>query len=270
MKKLLSLVLAITFIATLVVSTTSSNAQTKTNVTTAVVVAAIAGAGLVGSGSRKAAMVKALRAAYPTNPVIADDQIRMEVYLRSGEGSYKFSLKETGNSGKTERRLNDQDAFRVMEYGLFLMKESTTVPGIGVLETYPNPTSFAAESIFKPEHLEHVYGGHLEIKVGDTLWGTGVPVQGCRVVNTGQQQNATTRSETRSGDGFIDATPQYTFKGSENNAIELKVPADVAQKIESDFATSGYKTKLVLILKGFKVTGAGSVTPAAVRGTDYE
>jgi hypothetical protein len=261
MKKLFSLVAAIAFVVTLVVSATTTNAQTKNTAIAVQVVSAIAGASSGGSASRTASMVRALRSAYPLNPVIADDSIRIEAYLKNGESNYIFQLKSTGNDGKTEKRLNDQDAFRPLQYGVFLMKESLTVPGIGVLETFPNPTSFPVDgAVFNPEHLEHIYNGELEFKVGDTLWAPGIPIDGCRIVGTAQQQNAATRSQKHPSDGYIDAVPQYTFKGRDNNKITLKVPGDVAQKVEMA-AASGYRTKVVLILKGLKVTGAGNVTP---------
>jgi len=144
---------------------------------------------------------------------------------------------------------------------MFLMKESTTVAGIGVLQTYPNAAEFPDEvGALQTPHLEHLYNGWLSAKVGDTVYLPDLYLGDCRVVNTSMEVAAgIPNNEKKAHDGFIELEPQYTLKGFETNELSIRVPGNSSQKIESIFGTSGYKPKLVLILRGFKITGGGSV-----------
>lgn len=216
------------------------------------------------NSSRNAAVYNQLRKAYPNNPVIAPDFIRMEAYLTNGKSEYEFFHKLLGNEAATENKLNEQDAFRVTDIGVFLTAENTTVPGIAELQTYPNPIVFPNEtSALQTAHLEHIYNGKYIAKIGDTTYLPGMYIGECRVVNTSQQTSSANRSERGAGDGFMPSTPQYTLRGRENNSLKIVVPANSVQKVESVFGTTGYKTKVVLILRGFKITGAGNVAVPA-------
>ena len=264
MKKIFSFLAATVFLVVLVAgATTKGHCAGKLKAASSVATA-MAGVGMVKqSTSRNAAVYNYLKGEYPNNPVIAPDFIRMEAYLVNGKSEYEFFHKLLGNESATENKLNEQDAFRVTDIGIFLLQESTTVPGIGVLQTYPNPIVFPDESgAIQTAHLEHIYNGRFVGKIGDTTYLPGMPVQACRVVNTAQQTNATTnRSERHGSDGYIGSTPQYTLKGRENNSLKLVVPANSAQKVESVSGTTGYKIKVVCILLGFKITGAGNTDP---------
>ncbi len=201
-----------------------------------------------------------LREQFGPSRVIAKSFIRMEAYLVNGKAEYSFFHRLLGNEAATERKLNDQDGFLMTDVGIFLLQESTTVPGIGVLQTYPNPIQFPDEvGYLQNAHLEHLYNGYVTAKIGDTTWLPDLPINDCRVVNTAQQSAlATNDSERKPYDGFTDVQPQYFLKGRENNELKLVVPANSAQKVESNSATTNYKTKVVMILSGYKVTGAGN------------
>lgn len=216
--------------------------------------------GAIGAAQRKANIFNALRNEFPDNPVIAPSFIRMEAYLVNGKAEYEFFHRLLGNEAATERKLNEQDAFRITDVGIFLMQESTTVPGIGLLSTYPNPQQFPDEAGFvENKHLEHIYNGFIKLKVGDTIYVPDMPVLDARVVNTAQQTAlATNDSERHPGDGFIPTTPQYTIYGRETNEIKLAVPASSTHKIESQSGTSGFKHKVVCILLGYKITGGSN------------
>lgn len=196
--------------------------------------------------------------------VVAPSYIRMEAYLKNGLQQYIFNTKIGSADASTEHKLNEQDAFRISRMGLFLMKESTTIPGIGVRQTYPNAVEFPNEGgALQTSHLEHLYNGFFSLKVGDTIYLIDQPVLGCRVINTaielaaGTGFGGTPNNEMHSHNGFIDIEPQYTLKGQANNQLLLNVPGDSTHKIESVFGTTGYKPKLVCILLGYKITGGG-------------
>lgn len=239
-----------------------ANAENKLKASSGVAYA-MAGGGMMvkGSVSRDAAVYNRLKQddAYPNN-IVSPSTIRMEAYLVNGKAEYEFFTRKLGNESSTERKLNEQDAFRLTDVGIFLMQEPTAVAGIGVLQTYPNPIMFPNETGFAQTlHLEHIYNGDLVVKIGDTTYVPGMSVRDCRVVGTAQQTNASTnRSERHPGEGFVSFTPQFTLRGRENNSLKLVVPANSNQKVESDSANSGYKIKVVMILKGFVITGAGT------------
>lgn len=262
MKKFLSFALAFIMVAAIGLGVASKNADVKVKAG----ICAPMGLGMAGGlmshakASNKTAVYQDLQTKYGKDRVIAESYIRMEAYLTNGKAEYQFFHRLLGNEAPTERKLNDQDAFRITDLGLFLLQESTTVAGIGVLNTYPNPIQFPDEAGgIQNAHLEHIYNGFVSAKIGDTTWLPDLPIHDCRVVNTAQQNAlATNDSGKMFGDGFIPVVPQYTLKGRENNEIKLIVPANSVQKVESIFGTSGYKIKVVMFVRGFKITGAGN------------
>lgn len=208
------------------------------------------------TGGKRSALLAKLRKAYPGNPVIEEGELRMEALLVNGQGEYIFKHKSNDSESATELRLAEQDLFATYDIGIFLMAEDQSIRGTGVLSTFPNPTEFPDEVNFVVnKHLEHIYNGKLKIKVGDTTYNNGMAVRDARVVNTSQQTGATNRNETRAGDGFLGTTQTYKIKGMEKVDLILKVPSDSQHKIQSGTTT---KLKVVLVLKGFTVTGAGS------------
>lgn len=257
MKKFLCICVVL---AGLLFVTHRASAETKQKVSHGISMASVAGVGMFGKNSgRDAAVFNDLSKEYP-NSVIAKHYIRMEAYLVNGKTEYEFFHRLLGTEAPTEQKLNDTDAFKLTDIGIFLSKESTTVAGISELFTFPNPLALPDElGALQTTHLESIYNGKFVAKVGDTTYIPGMYVGDCRVVNTAQQSHATNnRSEKHPGDGFIPQTPQYLLLGRENNSLKLVVPADSAQKVASAFGTTGYKTKVVCILRGFIITGAGN------------
>lgn len=263
MKKFFALFICAFIAVTVVVGATELNAKQKFETKAAL---SLASGGVMfrvparnlGSDYEK------LRTKYPDNPVISRSYIRMEQYLVNGKSEYRFDHTRQSTDAPTENKLADQDAFFVTDIGIFLLAESTTVPGIGVLQTYPNPVQFpngASAAFLQNADLEHLYNGKFSIKIGDTTWLPDQPIFDCRVVNTAQQTAlATNDSERHPGDGFIACHPKPTLLGMENNELKLIVPANSLQKVETDAAAAGFKTKVVCILTGYKITGAGRNT----------
>lgn len=261
MKKLFSILAIIAFISALAIGSAHANPVVKMKTQSAMSFATL-GAVVMKPTSKNVGVFKWLQEKYGTDRVIAPSYIRMEQYLVNGKAEYEFNHRLLGNEASTERKLNEQDLFRITDIGVFLMQESQTVGGIGVLSTYPNPIQFPDEASFcQNAHFEHIYNGFFTAKIGDTTWCPDLPIGACRTVNTAQQTAlATNDSERRGGDGFIPLTPQYSLKGRENNSLKVIVPANSNQKVESQFGVSGYKHKIVMILLGYKVTGAGNTT----------
>lgn len=260
MKKFFALLICSIVAVTAIAGTFSSDAKVKIeSISASTLSMAAAGAVIVNPEKRNQGVLAKLRDKYGKDRVIAKSFIRMEAYLVNGKAEYEFYHRLLGNESSTEKKLNDQDGFLITDIGIYLLTESTTVPGIGVLQTYPNPIQFPDEvGAIQNAHLEVIYNGHVTAKIGDTTWLPDLPIKDCRIVRTAQQSAlATNDSERIAGDGLVPCSPQYFLKGRENNQLKLVIPAHSSQKVESIHGTSGYKTKVVMWLEGFKVTGAG-------------
>ena len=251
MKKVLSILGVFAFFfATAVAATHSKHAATA--IEASVSFAAIAGIG--GVSPRK--LFDDLRQKYGENRVVTPAELRAEVVMVNGQADYLFSFYKVPGESVTEKKLKFQDKFLAYKLGLFLMAEPIAVPGIGKLETYPNPIVFPDESgQLQNAHLEVIYNGHFSFKVGDTTYIDDFPTRDCREVNTAQKASGVANSERHPHNGFIDLIGNITLIGSENQDLRLTIPANNAQKVQS--TAGAYLVKLVCILNGFKVTGAG-------------
>lgn len=194
------------------------------------------------------------------NGVVSEREVRTEVYLENGRTEYLLSLKASEaplSPAKTERKMNEQNAHVFFGVGMFLAKEIIAGPyGNEKLHTFANVTEFADEvGGFQNAHLNSVYNGHLNLKVGDSTYLDQYAVSDCEVIRT-TQQSATVRSERLPGDGFMDLTPQFTLRGFENNEMRFNLPNNNAGlKIQY---TANNKVKLVFRFKTFVITGAGA------------
>ena len=253
MKKLFSFCLCAAIIALTVFSYTHADAKGKMTAST---MTAVMGAAVVRPAGKKQALLAKLRKDFPANPVIEEGELRMEAILVNGQGEYTFRHKRTGaTESSTEILLNEQDLFVAYDAGIFLMAEDQTVKGTGTLSTYPNVTEFPDETGFVVnKHLEHIYNGRLKVVAGDTIYNNGMAVRDARFIGTAQQTSGSNRSEVCAGAGFLGITQTYKIKGTEKVDLILKVPSDSNHKIQSNTTV---KNKVVLILKGYTVTGAG-------------
>lgn len=257
MKKFLTAFYSVIFVALLTIGAT-----TKHHVAGVVAphVAFIAGF----RGNNRKEILRQLAADYK-GLTIAQDYLRSEQLLANGIQNYSFPLYRLGSETASERKLDQQDAFCITELGIYLLQDTVAVSGIGVLQAYPNPIVFPDEAAagafpgFTGSHLEHVYNGRLILMVGQTTFAPGIPVKDCRVVRTSQKSATIIHSERLPGDGLIALTPQYDIKGQENNQIQLAVPGNAAQKVQSNTAVSGYAIKLVLFAEGFRIVGGSGL-----------
>ncbi len=252
MKKFISLLLIAGFFISMSVAASTKNTKAFE---AGMSLAAIAGVGITNPRQ----LFQSLKTEFGDGRIITPAELRAEAPLINGTSDYLFSFYKTIGEGVLERKLKFQDAFRAFKLGIFLMAEPGAVPGIATLQTYPNPVVFPDEAgALQTSHLEHVYNGHLSLKVGDTTYIDDLPVSDCRVVNTAQKSAGTANSEKHSNDGYMELIGHIHLKGNENQDLRLTVPAHAAQRVQSAAAGAGaYIVKVVCVLRGFKITGAG-------------
>lgn len=264
-KKIISIFASLLMILVFTFAYFTGNAEQKSKVSQTASMASVGILGISGNNnsgaSRRARIYNKLKAAFAPEGfnVIADSYIRVEQVLVNGKAEYLFDHKKIGNESPTENKLNEQDLFRATDLGIFLMAESKTKTGNGLLQTYPNPFVFAdIAGALQNADLETVYNGRMVFKTGDTTYLPDLPILDCRVCRTAQQTATTNRSERLPSDGYLPLMPGYTLRGRENNNMSLVIPANANTLVQTDNAAT-YISKVVLILRGFKVTGAGNV-----------
>lgn len=217
------------------------------------------------NAQRQNAVFRTIQAKAPNSIIQPGAFLRSEVLLQSGQSRYAFNLgKNVGNPRATERRLDQNDAFIATHIALMLLAENPATPGVGVLQTFPNPVAFVAEANnVNPAHLENIYNGSLSIKVDDKVYSDGLLLAPCRVVNTTQQRAGATAdganaySEKKGWDGFIELSPTITFDGSRKNEVYLDIPVWNGQ--QAQYVTAATRIYAVLIQYGYLATGASNV-----------
>lgn len=193
------------------------------------------------------------------NKIVSPSFLRLEVLAENAKGQYSFSVKkDVGTAFPTEKKLDINDAFVIVDMGFYLSRENVLTPGVSVLQTYPNVIYFPAEAgNVTNEHLESFYNGSARIKVNDTTFIEGIDTQSSRVVRTTQQTAATNESERLTGDGLQQLPRTITLLGSDKNEIELNVPSFSGQQVQ--YVTAPEKVRLVLFCKGFLITGGSNL-----------
>ncbi len=114
--------------------------------------------------------------------------LRVEQTLSNTKTRYAFDIKKTGGEVHTERKLDRNDVFIVTHIGIFLIAQLDTTRGMEVLQTYPNPDVFVTATGFTPEHLNTIYSGHLEVKIGSKVNIEALDMNKFRYVPTSQQE----------------------------------------------------------------------------------
>ncbi len=116
--------------------------------------------------------------------------LRVEQTLSNTKSRYTFDIKSTGAEVATEKKLDRNDLFVVTHIGIYLIAQVSTTLGAEVLQTYPNTDVFVSATGFTPAHLEVIYNGFLEVKIGTKVNIPALPMQSFRFVPTSQQQAA--------------------------------------------------------------------------------
>lgn len=216
--------------------------------------------------ARQNGVYKTIKQRVPAGSIVQPNAyLRLHQPAVNGRQRYIFPIqKNVGNSAIHERKLDQNDSFVATHLGFYLMAEDPTTPGVGVLQTYPNPVTFPAESNnVITAHLETFYNGSLYAKVDDKVFSDGMLLAPTRKVGTTQGApaiasiTAAFQNEKEGWDGIIEISPMLTLDGSKKTEIAIDVPAFSGQQVQ--YVTAPAKTTLVLILYGFLATGASNI-----------
>lgn len=185
--------------------------------------------------------------------------LRVAMLADASKSSYEFSTKkDTGISLVHDKKLDQNDAFVITDFGLLLLGENPATPGVGLLQTYPNNQVFAAEaSNVTPLHLNTFYNGSYRIKVKETVYAEAIPTNRMLCVRTTQQASASTFSERFQKDGTIPLTPDIQLNGSEKNEITLNVPTFTGLQIQ--YITATTRIYVVFYAYGFLISGGSNL-----------
>lgn len=196
-----------------------------------------------------------IKAKFPGR-IVVPGYLRTDYTMVPGEGTTKFILKKGEKTQlMPERLLDDNDAFAITNYGIFLLFETVGKEGVGKLETYPNATVFTGTGIVAAD-LEKVYNGSLGIKLDQDQLIESYPAHNFRVVRTTQQATSTTKSEQLPVDGYATATPMLVLYGGQKIFPQLDRPAVAGEGVQLADQTVNV-VKVSLCLQGFTVYGAG-------------
>ncbi len=186
--------------------------------------------------------------------IITPGFIRIEQKILNGKPRYTFPVVKDSNSDTvTEVKLDRNDQFVATHTGLFIMARVSTLPGVEVLQTYPNPTAIPdVSTTFKIAHLECMYNGFLGVQVGQTIYIEKMDTRRFRFVGNTVESASNTKSSAGEYSGFSELTPQIEFQGDGKSIISLEAPVDSTALVANTAAnTANY---LVLMFKGFLVT----------------
>ena len=212
---------------------------------------------------RNRAILNKLRQRAMANGVSADKVqpgfLRVAMLCDAAKSTYEFNIKkDQGTSLAHDRKLDINDSFVVTDLGMMLLSESPATPGVGLLQTYPNNTVFAAVAgEITPAHYNIFYNGNYRVKVGDTVYTEAIPTNDMLCIRTTQQSAAGNFSERFGKDGTIQLTPDITLNGSAKNEITLNVPTFAGLQIQH--TTAATRNYVVFFAYGFLISGGSKV-----------
>jgi hypothetical protein len=185
--------------------------------------------------------------------------LRVAMLADASKSTYEFNIKkDQGTSLAHDRKLDINDSFVITDLGVMLLGENPATPGVGLLQSYPNNTVFAAEaSTVTPAHLNIFYNGSYRVKVGDTVYAESIPTNNMLCVRTTQQSASGNFSERLGRDGTVALNPDITLHGSAKNEITLNVPTFSGLQIQ--YITATTRIYPVFIAYGFLVSGGSKV-----------
>jgi hypothetical protein len=212
---------------------------------------------------RDRAILNKLRQRAVANGISADkvqpSKLRVAMLADASKSTYEFNIKkDQGTSLIHDRKLDINDSFVVADLGVMLLGEDPTKPGIGLLQSYPNNTVFAAEaSNVTPAHLNIFYNGGYRVKVGDTVYAEHIATENMLCVRTTQQSASGNFSERFGKDGTVPLNPDITLNGSAKNEITLNVPTFSGLQIQ--YVTAATRIYVVFVAYGFLISGGSKL-----------
>jgi len=154
--------------------------------------------------------------------------LRVEQALNNTKNRYSFDIKKTGSEVATERKLDRNDIFVVTHIGVYLIAQVSTSIGLEVLQTYPNPDIFVSATGFTPNHLNTIYSGHMEIKIGSKVNFEALDMNKFRFVPTSQQE--ATNNYINYSEFDLDAFSYWPgsllyLHGTQNIEVHIDIPS---------------------------------------------
>lgn len=183
--------------------------------------------------------------------------LRVEQSLSNTKTRYAFDIKTTGNELATEKKLDRNDLFVVTHFGIYLIAQVSTTIGIEVLQTYPNADVFVSATGFTPNHLNIIYNGHMEIKIGQKVNAEAIDMNKFRFVPTSQQQaanNYINYSEFNHEACSYWPGALFYLHGTQNIDIHIEFPAIASMQIAAVAANTS--NKLVFYPMGYLLKNA--------------
>lgn len=163
----------------------------------------------------------------------------------------------------TENRLDTNDAFAVMEWGIFFGAQVAPNAGDGriVLHQFENPLVFPTAF----NAIGTAYNGTVDLDVNSVKYLDKVGASVCRFVDQAQQGvayiaagpalNQIQRSTFERGRGFVKMLPKLNFSGSDKVQFQLNMPQAEA------FTEANVEITAVLILRGLKIQNGATFRP---------
>ena len=202
---------------------------------------------------RDRALFKHLKAKYP-EATPSPSYLRIEQALSNSKGVYEFRFMKTDNEAITEVKLDRNDVFVVTDLAVYLLAQDSTKIGMGVLQTFVNQQVFASATGFTPTHLETIYSGKLELKVGDKINIAALSMQEFRVVPETQQSSSTNLSQSYTQLAKYKPDTLIYLRGDGNNVVTIQFPTFSGMAIAA--VASNTTNKLVFHPYGYLIRNA--------------
>ena len=212
------------------------------------------------NSTRHRQIFNALVKKYGKDMVPSPGFLRVEQILSNNKGSYRFPIDTNSGQSQTELKLDRNDLFVVTDLAFYLLKEVSAMPGLNVLQTYPNETEFAAvvgPPAFTPGHLEAIYNGRFSLKIATKVNIEAMSMHAFRYVPETQQSGATNKSEYSLDKAAYPLGSILYLKG--NMDIEVKVEFNTFAGIAIEAVTAGQAHKIVFHPYGYLIKGGANV-----------
>jgi len=183
--------------------------------------------------------------------------LRIEQTLANTKTRYKFDVKKSEATVATERTLDRNDVFVITHVGVYLIAQVSTTLGAEVLQTYPNTDIFVSATGFTPAHLELIYNGWLELKIGSKVNIEAMDMQKFRFVPTTQQHAATTyllNTEWNAEECSFWPGALIHLHGTQNIEVYIEFPSIASMQIAA--VASNTNNKLVFMPFGYLIKNA--------------
>lgn len=195
-------------------------------------------------------------------------ELRSEVPVSTARNTIEWNVRAdqpnptTTSIRSTENRLDINDAFAVMEWGIFVgVQVAAAANGRMTLHQFENPLIFPTAF----NAVATLYNGTVDAEVNSVKYLDKVGASVCRYVDQAQQGvayiaagpalNQIQRSSFERGRGFVKMLPKMVFSGNDKVQFSLNMPQAEA------FTEAGFELTATLILRGLKIQNGATFRP---------